>query len=165
MLNHPLIAEIKHEGAQTRKLLERVPFENPEWQPHERSMSLGRLATHIAEIPGWTSRILAADEFDVAPLISLKPSVAAGVDALLQTHDERIHKALADLQAASDEDLTKKWTFRRGEHVVFSMPRVSAIRTMAMNHLLHHRGQLSVYLRLLGVPIPGMYGPSADEKM
>ena len=157
-----MINEIKHEGAQTKKLLERVPFDKFDWSPHEKSMKLGRLAVHVAEIPRWSSRILEATEFDFTKS-GYKPAEVHSTEELVQLSENNIQKALDDFNAAKDEDLMASWTFRRGEHVIFTLPRAAAIRTLAMNHLLHHRGQLSVYLRLLHIPIPGMYGPSADE--
>ena len=156
--------EIKHEAAQTKKLLERVPFDKFDWSPHEKSMKLGRLAIHIAEIPRWSSRILTATDFDFTKA-SYKPAEVKSTEELVQLSENNIQTALDDFNAAKDEDLLISWTFRRGEHVIFTLPRAVAIRTLAMNHLLHHRGQLSVYLRLLHIPIPGMYGPSADEPL
>ena len=156
--------ELKHEGAQTKKLLERVPFDKFDWSPHEKSMKLGKLAVHIAEIPRWSSRILAAAEFDFTKA-EYKAAEVHSIEELVQLSENNIHTALDDFNVAKDEDLLASWTFRRGEHVIFTLPRAAAIRTLAMNHLLHHRGQLSVYLRLLNIPIPGMYGPSADEAL
>lgn len=154
--------ELKYEGSQTKKLLERVPFDQFGWKPHERSMLLEKLAIHVAEIPRWASRILTATEFDFTKANYTAPEVNS-TDDLVQLSETNIQNALNDFAATSEEDLMTPWTFRRGEHVIFTLPRVAAIRTLAMNHLVHHRGQLSVYLRLLNVPIPGMYGPSADE--
>ena len=163
MIKQAMINEIKHEGAQTKKLLERVPFDKFDWSPHEKSMKLGRLAVHVAEIPRWSSRILSAPEFDFTKA-EYKQAEVQSTEELVQLSENNIQKALDDFNAAKDEDLMASWTFRRGEHVIFTLPRAAAIRTLAMNHLLHHRGQLSVYLRLLHIPIPGMYGPSADEQ-
>ena len=162
MIKQAIMNEIKHEGASTKKLLERVPFDKFDWKPHERSMLLGKLAVHIAEIPRWSSRILSATEFDFTKA-NYTPAEVHSTEELVKLSESNIQNALNDFNAAKDEDLMAPWTFRRGEHVIFTLPRVAAIRTLAMNHLLHHRGQLSVYLRLLNIPIPGMYGPSADE--
>jgi uncharacterized damage-inducible protein DinB len=162
MVKQAMMNELKHEGSLTKKLLERVPFDQFGWKPHERSMSLERLTVHIAEIPRWSSRILTATEFDFTKANYKAPEVNS-TEELVQLSETNIQNALNDFAAVKDEDLMIPWTFRRGEHVIFTMPRVAAIRTLAMNHLLHHRGQLSVYLRLLNIPIPGMYGPSADE--
>ena len=162
MIKQAMMNEIKQEAAQTKKLLERVPFDKFDWSPHEKSMKLGRLAVHIAEIPRWSSRILTATDFDFTKA-GYKQAEVASTEELVQLSEKNIQTALDDFNAAQDEDLVAPWTFRRGKHVIFTLPRASAIRTLAMNHLLHHRGQLSVYLRLLHIPIPGMYGPSADE--
>lgn len=161
-MKQAIMNELKHEGAQTKRLLERAPFDQFGWKPHERSMSLGRLAVHVAEIPKWSSRILTSEEFDFTKE-NYKSGEVFSTEELVQLSENNIQQALADLNSIKDEDLMTPWTFRRGEHVIFTLPRAAAMRTLAMNHLLHHRGQLSVYLRLLNIPIPGMYGPSADE--
>jgi uncharacterized damage-inducible protein DinB len=162
MLNETMIPEIRHEGTQTRKMLERVPFDQFSWKPHDKSNSLGRLAVHIAEIPLWTARILENSEFDLANR-NYQPAPVTSTEDIVALLDKNIGVAIASLEKASDEDLKASWTVKRGTHVVFSSPRAAAIRNMAMNHLIHHRAQLSVYLRLLNVAIPGMYGPSADD--
>ena len=162
MIKQAMMNEIRHEGASTKKLLERVPFDKFDWKPHERSMLLGKLAVHIAEIPRWSSRILGATEFDFTKA-NYTPAEVHSTEELVQLSEANIQNAMSDFDVAKDEDLVTPWTFRRGEHIIFTLPRAAAIRTLAMNHLLHHRGQLSVYLRLLNIPIPGMYGPSADE--
>ncbi|QEC68310.1 DinB family protein [Panacibacter ginsenosidivorans] len=161
-INAPLIAELTFESASTRKLLERVPFENPAWVPHERSMPLAKLATHIADIPGWITRILSADEFD---FVNNPPiNIAKEKDVLMQNFESKLNAALESLQQATDADFDKIWTVKRNGTVMMQLPKKVAIRSWGLNHLVHHRGQLSVYLRLLNVPIPSMYGPSADEQ-
>ncbi len=162
MIRQAMMKELKQESTQTKKLLERVPYDQFSWKPHERSMQLGNLAVHVAEIPKWSSRILTSTDFDFTKG-GYKQAVAHSAEELVQLSENNIQQALADFDSLKDEDLLIPWTFRRGEHVIFTMPRVAAIRILAMNHMLHHRGQLSVYLRLLNIPIPGMYGPSADE--
>jgi uncharacterized damage-inducible protein DinB len=163
-INAALLGELKHEAASTRKMLERVPTDKLDWVPHEKSTKLGKLAKHIADLPSWFERIINADEFDFATAkFNLEPP--ASTEAILQIFDEKLAMAINALESASDENLNKSWTFRRGEHVIFAMPKKVALRTMAYNHIYHHRGQLSVYLRLLDIPVPGMYGPSADETM
>jgi uncharacterized damage-inducible protein DinB len=159
------IAELKHESSLTKKMLEKVPIEKKDWKPHEKSMSVGRLATHVAEITHWVSDIVNIDDFDFMKDFNFQPRTAASTDELLQIFQTHLDKAVNDLSSMTDDDFNKKWTVRRGEQVMFSMPKKVSIRSMALNHLIHHRGQLSVYLRLLEVPVPGMYGPSADEKM
>lgn len=162
-MNSALIAELKHEAGSTRKILERVPLDNHSWKPHEKSMELKRIAVHIAEIPVWINRILSADSFDFAAA-KYDPTPVSNSQELVELLDKRINDASAALEAASDEDLKQNWAMRAGDHVVREMPKVVAIRNLALNHIVHHRGQLSVYLRLLDVPVPGMYGPSADER-
>lgn len=144
-------------------MLEKVPADKLDWTPHSKSMSLGKLAAHVANIPNWMTVALTTDEFDFTK-DPYKETGASTNEALLSIFDTKSAEALQHLQEASDENLRGNWTFRSGDHVIFSLPRIAAIRTLAMNHLVHHRGQLSVYLRLLDVPIPGMYGPSADEQ-
>jgi uncharacterized damage-inducible protein DinB len=161
-LNTALIGELKHESASTRKMLERVPTEKLLWKPHEKSMLLTRLATHIATTPLWISRIITADEFDFAKT-PIKIPNAESNEQLLKVFDETLATNISVLESASDEVLNGNWTFRNGDHIFFTMSRKVALRSLAFNHLIHHRGQLSVYLRLLDIPVPGMYGPSADE--
>ena len=158
------IAELKHESALTKKMLERVPLEKKVWLPHERSMTVGRLATHIAQIPHWISDIILFPDYDFAarPYLS---NTASTSEELMEIFQQHLDKALQDLDNASDELMNQKWTVRRGEHVFSELVKKVAIRGWGFSHLIHHRGQLSVYLRLLEVPVPGMYGPSADEKM
>lgn len=164
MMRQTLANEIRHEGTQTQKILERIPIDKWDWKPHEKSTKIGSLALHVAEIPKWTSRILSTSEFDIASMVRLSPDIHSNKD-LVYLSETNILKAVNDLQNASAEALTAQWTLRHGDHIVFTLPRAAVIRAMAMNHLVHHRGQLSVYLRLLDIPVPGMYGPSADELM
>lgn len=164
MLNQPLALEFQHEAASTKKMLEKVPADKFDWKPHGRSMTLGRLAAHVANIPNWMTIALTSDEFDFSKG-TYKETTAASEAELMDIFQRKYEEALQTLQNATDETLRGTWTFRRGDFVIFSLPRVAAIRTLAMNHLIHHRGQLSVYLRLLDVPVPGMYGPSADDAL
>lgn len=159
------IAELKHESSLTRKMLERVPLDKKEWKPHEKSMTLGRLATHVAEITHWASDIIHIDNFDFAKDFNFKPYTAATTEELLEIFQHNLDKAIHDLEGMTDEDFNKTWTIKSGEQVMRQFPKKVAIRGWALSHLIHHRGQLSVYLRLLEVPVPGMYGPSADEKV
>ncbi len=161
--NHALIAELQMEAASTRKMLERVPTEKNDWHPHAKSMKLGRLATHVAELPGWVVFTLGADELNFATM-EYKPITNPTKEELLALHDKNVSDALAILEKTTDEDLEKMWSLKNGEHVHFTMPKKVVVRSMAYNHLYHHRGQLSVYLRLLDVPVPGMYGPTADDR-
>lgn len=163
-LKDALIAELKQESSSTKKMLEKVPLDKKDWKPHEKSMTLGRLATHVADTTHWASDIIHIDDFDFMKDYRTRPN-ANSQEELLATFQANLDKAIADLGAMTDEDFNRPWTVRRGEQVMFTLPKKVAIRGWAFNHLVHHRGQLSVYLRLLNVPVPGMYGPSADEQM
>lgn len=163
-LNQAFISELKSEGASTRKMLERVPEGNLGWKPHEKSMTIGRLATHIAELPSWVAVTLNTDELDFSKR-EYKPHTAANREELLAIHDKNIADAIASLEKSTDEELMKNWTLRNGETVYFTLPKIAAMRGFAFNHLYHHRGQLSVFLRLNDIHVPGMYGPSADDRI
>lgn len=162
MIRQGLIKEIEHEGLNTKKVLERIPMDFFTWKPHTKSREIGALALHVAEIPSWTSRIVTTPEVNIATLVRETPDIKTPYDLVLVS-ERNVQQAIEDLQNAKDEDMMAMWTLKKGEHTVFSLPRVAAIRAMAMSHLIHHRGQLSVYLRLLDIPVPGIYGPSADE--
>ncbi len=161
-LNEPLLAELKHEAASTRKMLERVPAESFGWKPHEKSMALMHLAGHVARITNWLPIIINDPQFDISKRDN-KPKVFTDTAGLLYDFEDSLAEGTAALQSASNENLMEKWRLRNGEHIIFEMPRAAVVRNMVLNHTVHHRGQLSVYLRLLNVPVPGMYGPSADE--
>lgn len=163
-INQSFISELEQEAKATKKVLERVPLDKPDWKPHEKSMALGRLATHVAEIPGWVTSTLAADELDFAKF-DYKPRIATNTDELIQIFEENRSKGLDSLKNAKDEEFTKNWTMRNGEQIYFTLPKIAVLRTFAYNHLYHHRAQLTVYLRLLNVPLPYIYGPTADEPM
>lgn len=164
-IKEAFIAELKYESSLTKKMLERVPLDKKDWKPREKSMTLGRLASHIAEIPHWISDIIHFDDFDFVKDYSFKPRIASSTKELLEIFQVNLDKAITDLSALNDEDFAKSWIVRRGEQVMFNTPKKVAIRGWGYSHLIHHRGQLSVYLRLLDVPVPGMYGPSADEQI
>jgi uncharacterized damage-inducible protein DinB len=155
--------ELKHEAAGTRKLLSRIPEDKLDWKPHDKSMTLGRLACHVAELPQWVKIILEQDAFNMVPgaFNRLKASTK---EELLQQFDERIQEAADILSATDDERFLTKWSFAKNGVTVRELPRKIAVRQMVMNHIVHHRAQLTVYLRLLNVPVPGLYGPSADEQ-
>jgi uncharacterized damage-inducible protein DinB len=156
-----LLPEFDHEMGTTRKLLERLPDEQLGWKPHERSMSLGRLATHIAEIPTWGDRILCHDEVNLTG--AYQPRTEQSRAAILAIFENAIAQARKTLASKSDGELMAMWTFKREGKTLSTMPKVAVLRSMMFNHLVHHRGQLSVYLRMHNVPLPAMYGPSADE--
>ncbi|MDT7777938.1 MAG: hypothetical protein QOC99_450 [Acidobacteriota bacterium] len=161
-LSEPLAAELKYEATTTRKMLERVPQDKLAWKPHEKSMTLGRLAGHIAELPSLLTPALTTDELDFASG-NFKPFDPTSVPELLEKFDKTVEGAVELLKDQTDEHLKQPWRLRRGEQVLFEMPRVAVVRSMALSHVIHHRGQLSVYLRMLDVPLPSVYGPTADE--
>ena len=160
-----LLPEFDHEMGTTRRLLERTPADKLAWKPHEKSMSLGQLAGHLANIPHWMEAILQQTVFDVgAAGVDARPRMPESVAWLLADFDAKVKTARAGLANTGDADMFTPWTFKQGPHEIFTMPRIAAIRSFVMNHSIHHRGQLSVYLRLNDVPLPSMYGPTADEQ-
>ena len=159
-----LLPEFDHEMATTRRVLERVPAERGDWKPHPKSMELAQLAGHLAEIPGYGLAVLGADDFDIAAG-NYAPLRFESRDQALGAFDDLVAKTRAAIAATDDETFLRTWTFRNGAQAVFAAPKVGALRTFFMNHLIHHRGQLTVYLRLLDVPLPSVYGPTADEQM
>ena len=160
----PVLAELAHEAATTRRLLDRVPERHLAWKPHEKSMTLGRLATHIAEIPGWVGSIVEKDEFDIGAGGYVPPTIDR-VPEIVAMFDGSVAAATETLKRQSDDRLLAKWQLKKKGQLVVEMPRMGMIRTLLMNHLIHHRGQLSVYLRLQNVALPSIYGPTADEPM
>jgi uncharacterized damage-inducible protein DinB len=159
-----LLTELQQEAKATRKLLERVPENSLEFKPHEKSFTLSRLASHVAELPGWITFILASDELDFGKF-DYKPPVISKISDILNIHDENLEKAVKSLENAKDEEFTKNWTMRKNEIIYLNHPKIIVIREFSFNHLYHHRGQLTVYLRLLNIPLSGVYGPTADEQM
>lgn len=157
------LADLEHELSQTRRLLERVPTEKLGWGPHAKSATLGQLATHLADLPGFALMMIVRDGLDVtAP--TQRPPAPTTAEGILERFDANAKALREALAGASDTDLAADWELRRGDHVFYRAPRHAALRTMGISHVVHHRGQCSVYLRLLDVPVPGMYGPSADER-
>ena len=160
-LKDGLLMEFDHEMATTRKLLDRIPDDKLTWKPHEKSMTLGGLGTHLGNIPNWAGTILNEASFDLAgspPNLQALASRAAIVDAF----DQAAGKTRAAMDKTDGEYLSP-WALKRGGQEMFSMPRVAAFRTFVLYHIVHHRGQLSVYLRLNNIPVPPIYGPTADE--
>lgn len=160
-----LLPEFDQEMAQTRKLLACVPEGRNEYRPHAKSMTLGRLAGHVAELPSWAVHTLDKTELDIAPPGGppFQPGIFTTSAGTLKTFDDNVATARAALATATDADLMVTWSLKAGGKTLLSMLRVAVIRGMVMNHIIHHRAQLGVYLRLNEVAIPGMYGPSADE--
>ncbi len=161
----PLLMEYDRESSTTRKLLSRVPADKFGWKPHPKSMSLGQLANHIAGLPHWVGGSLLPGEFDLAkgPADGGAPKDPASAEALMKTFEESAASAKAAMAQLDDALAMGTWTLRHGAKVIMEMPRIAFVRTILLNHGIHHRGQLSVYLRLLDVPVPPIYGPSADE--
>src|SRR3954469_1224715 len=164
-LNQSLLGEFDHEMANSRKALERVPDEKFDWKPHAKSFSMGALAGHIAFIPQWAKMTLDTPEFDVNPPggHQAQPPAAKTRAELLASFDKGVAEARTALASASDQTLMTPWSLLSGGKNVFTMPRIAVLRGMILNHLIHHRGQLTVYLRMNDVPVPALYGPSADE--
>ncbi|MFA7360367.1 MAG: DinB family protein [Candidatus Kapaibacterium sp.] len=158
-----LLTELKYESVGTRKLLERIPEGKLGFKPHVKSMELKMLALHVAMMPDFIEPIINTNEIDFAGMDFTPPEVKSTED-ILKIFDESLKKALALLEKADDKTLMDKWTAKMNGEVVFELPKISSLRSMTFNHLYHHRGQLTVYLRLLDVPLPAIYGPSADEQ-
>lgn len=161
-----ILAEFDGEMANTRKTLERVPDDRFDWTPHEKSMAMGGLASHIANLVGWAAMTMTSDSFDLAPGgIPAKLPGFSSTKALLEAFDANVAASRAALGAASDEAYLGPWKLLSNGETLFTMPRTAVIRSFVMNHLIHHRAQLGVYLRLNNLPVPSIYGPSADEGM
>jgi uncharacterized damage-inducible protein DinB len=158
-IGQSFLPEFDQEMATTRRLLERVPSDKGTWKPHPKSFSLGHLAQLVARLPGWNTLVMRATELDI--------SKGAGysyekTDTLLAEFDQHVRDAQAALAAAKDEDFAVSWSLKAGDRVLMTLPREAVVR-QNINHLIHHRGQLTVYLRLVDVPLPSIYGPTADE--
>lgn len=161
-ISESLLPEFDGEMEKTRKMLACVPDGKWDWTPHEKSMSLGRLSGHVAELPFWGVTTMEKEVFELKPG-EYKAYVADSPAALIETFERHRTKARELIANAGDEEFHKMWSMKVGDKTVLSAPRIAMLRSMFMNHLIHHRAQLSVYLRLLDVSFPGMYGPSADE--
>ena len=157
-----LIGELTQEAATTRKILERIPEDKFDYKPHEKSMTMIRLAWHVADMVDWVNETCTKDELDFAEM-DLTPVEPQTTAELVEFHDQKVAAALEVLKNTSDEDMHKPWSLKNGEITYFTMTKIATIRTMCLNHIWHHRGQLSVYLRLNDIPVPQIYGPSADE--
>lgn len=164
-IGQSMVPEFDLEMQNTRKTLERAPEDKWNWKPHDKSGTVGWLAGHIATLPGWLTMTINTEELDYAPVNgpAYQPPKTDNRAELLAVFDKESGEARAALASVSDADLMKSWKLLAGGQEIFSMPRIAVIRGMVMNHLIHHRAQLGVYYRLLGIPVPGLYGPSADE--
>ncbi len=161
-----LLAEYDQEMATTRRLFERVPDDKLDFKPHEKSMTMAHLTGHIGELPTWVNGTLEQDELDMAPPggPKMEAAVTTSRAQLLADFDRVVAAGRDSLAKAEDAEFAKPWSLLMGGEVLFTMPKGACIRTWVMNHLVHHRGQLSVYLRLNNIPVPQIYGPSADEQ-
>ena len=156
-----LLPEFDHETATTRRLLERVSEDQFDWKPHEKSMTLGGLATHVATVPMWGSMTLSQSHVDIGG--DPRAAELRTRAELLTTFDQNVASTRAALVGRTDAELLAPWSLKRNGQVILTMPKAAVWRSFVMSHLIHHRGQLSVYLRLQNVPVPSIYGPSADE--
>lgn len=163
-INEAFLGELDYEVISTRKVLERIPADKFDWKPHEKSMTMGVLAAHLADMFAWYKITLEQDELDFAK--GYEQPKPANAEELVAILDKNVAEANESLRKAeADEIFRQKWSLRSGEHVLFTMPKAAVLRTFVMNHIAHHRGQLSLYLRLNDIPVPAIYGPSADEEM
>ena len=161
-MSEMLLPEFDQEMANTRKTLERIPEDKFDWAPHQKSMTLGRLAGHVAELPTYATTTIQTDSLDLSTG-EYKPLVAASRQQVLEAFDKNAAAARAAIAGTNDGHLSKTWSLFYQGKPIFSMPRAAVLRSKVMNHLIHHRAQLGVYLRLNEVPVPSLYGPSADE--
>lgn len=162
-LNKSLFEELQRESISTKKILEKVPTEHLDWKPHEKSYKMGALAAHIGEITGWLDLMLNADELDFATMNYVPPVIKENAD-IIKVFEENFAKGKAVLEKATDESFNGTWRMRHGDHIIFDLPRAEVIRTWVFSHIVHHRAQLGVYLRLLNIPLPSTYGPTADAQ-
>ena len=153
--------ELDNEAVTTRKMLERVPADKLDWQPHPKSMTLRQLSTHIAELPGWIEMAFTSSELDFATA-DYQPKAVEGPEDILSMHQQSLEKGRSSLQSATLADLEPTWTLRTGDTIHSVMTKYDLVR-LSISQTIHHRAQLGVYLRLLDIPIPGSYGPSADD--
>lgn len=157
-----LAMEMTHEASIARKLVSIAPKDKFEWQPHEKSMTLGRLTNHVVEAFEWTDYTVNNDELDFSTM-DYQPEILTDPAEIANKLDRVVKESLDILNSVSDEDIMKPWTMKDGEKIFMTMPKAAVVRSFVLNHMIHHRGQLSVYLRLLDVHLPQIYGPSADE--
>jgi len=161
-ISDALLPEFDQEMANTRITLDRIPEDKLAWKPHEKSMTLGQLAGHVAELAGFGTMIMKSDSINFNPN-EFQPLVATSRQQVLAAFDEQSAAARAAIVRASDEHWSQPWSLQIQGKTLFTMPRVAVVRGMMLNHMIHHRAQLGVYLRLNDVPVPAIYGPSADE--
>ena len=163
-ISKALLPEFDNEMKNTRKTLERVPDAKFAWKPHEKSFPMGALAGHLANLPSWGSLTLSSDSFDVAPEgKQMKTPEFNSTREVLEKFDENVAATRTAIEAATDDELFKPWTLQSNGNPIMTMPKIGVLRNFVLNHTIHHRAQLGVYLRLNDIPVPSIYGPSADE--
>ena len=165
-ISQALLPEFDHEMANTRKCLERIPEDKLDWQPHEKSFDFRRMASHLANLPKWTVMTIAESSFDMEPEGEepVQEEPVESVAGAVEMFDANVAAAREAIANASDEELMASWSLLKTGEEVLTMPRIAVLRSFIMNHAIHHRAQLGVYLRLNDVPVPALYGPSADEE-
>lgn len=161
-INEAFLSELQNELVSTRTILERIPADKFDYTPHEKSMTFRRLAVHVAEMFGWITMTMKTDVLDFATA-EFPPFEPNTTEELVEFFDKTIAEATTVLENCKDEDFMEMWTMKNGEKTYFTMPKIAVLRSFCLNHIYHHRGQLSVYLRLNDIPVPSIYGPSADE--
>jgi uncharacterized damage-inducible protein DinB len=162
MVKQLIVGDALHELAATRRILERLPDEQMSWKPHAKSMTLGGLTTHLINLLNWQVAIFLYPEFDLSTVPFRREALDRRED-VLKEFDANVVKIERLLAECDEKTLGEEWTLRNGDHIILSQPRALALRTFGLSHMVHHRAQLGVYLRLLDIPVPGPYGPSADE--
>ena len=163
MIKQLIVGDVANELANTRRILERLPEEHMSWKPHEKSMTLGGLATHLINLLNWKIAILQYKEFDLSTVPLRREALEKRSD-FLDEFDANVSTFEKLLAECDENTLSEEWTLRHGDHTIFREARAIALRTFGLSHMVHHRAQLGVYLRLLDIPVPGIYGPSADEE-
>ncbi|MNO23052.1 DinB family protein [compost metagenome] len=163
MVKQLIVGDAAHELAATRRVLERLPEEHMAWKPHGKSMTLGGLSTHLINLLNWQIAIFQYPEFDLSTVPFRRDALEKRAD-ILEEFDANVGKLETLLAECDENTLGEEWTLRHGDHIILRQPRAIAFRTFGLSHMIHHRAQLGVYLRLLDIPVPGLYGPSADEE-
>ncbi len=162
MVKQLIVGDVTQELAQTRRVLERLPEEHMAWKPHEKSMTLGGLATHLVNLLNWQLAIFQSPEVDLSSMPQRRNALESRAD-ILEEFDGNVIKLEKLIAECNENMLEEEWTLRHGDHIILRKPRAIALRTFGLSHMVHHRAQLGVYLRLLDIPVPGVYGPSADD--
>lgn len=162
-INNGFAVEVERETANTRRLISKLEDQHLDWRPHAKSMTTGELVGHVIDLHNWVNQALVLEDFNLAT--NFVPSKPKTIQEAIEDLDSSYSKNIDVINSLTDEDWQKLWTMRFGDYVISELPRVDAFRHIIYNHLIHHRGQLSVYLRMMDIPLPGLYGPSADDTM